>query len=131
MTLWSFLDKRWPSERGWVTIATFVLAGAMLKMAEVHPSLWDVELFKILLQAVIVTGILGMVLAFHFAANKSDETKAENTGKLAEAFTAVATGTPPPTSPPAAQAAQVVADAAQDKADEIGELPRPMFGGRE
>lgn len=96
MTFWQFLDRRcqhlppWPSERQWVTIATFALAGSMLKMAEVHRELWNVELFKTLLTLVIGTAIVNMILAFHFTANKSDETKSENTGKAFEAITATA-----------------------------------------
>lgn len=105
MTFWEWLDKRYPTERGWVTIATFILAGSMLKMAEVHGELWNVELFKTLLTLMIGTAIVNMILAFHFTANKSDEAKAQNTGKLADAFRAVAdnaggtttdTGTSPP-----------------------------------
>lgn len=99
-----WLDRRWPTERGWVTIGTFILAGSMLKMAEVHHELWQVELFKTLLTLVIGTAIVNMILAFHFTANKADETRSQNTGKLADAFRAVADGasgtttdiTPPP-----------------------------------
>jgi hypothetical protein len=101
-----WLDKAWPTERGWVTIATFVLAASLLKMAEVHHELWNVELFKTLLTLVIGTAIVNMILAFHFTANKADETRTQNTGKLADAFRAVAdnaggtttdTGQPTPT----------------------------------
>lgn len=95
MTFWQFLDKRcsrikWPSERQWVTVGLFVLTGSMLKMAEVNPKLWDVKLFEIILQAIILTGIVNMVLAFHFSANKADESKVENTAKAFEAITATA-----------------------------------------
>ena len=59
-------------------------------MVHNDPTLWDVELFKIILQAVIISGILGMVLAFHYAANKSDETKTNNTAKAFDAIKAAA-----------------------------------------
>lgn len=85
-----WLERAWPTERGWVTIATFILAGSLLKMAEVHRELWNVELFKTLLTLVIGTAIVNMILAFHFTANKSEETRTQNTGKLADAFRAVA-----------------------------------------
>lgn len=85
-----WLEKVWPTERGWVTIATFILAASMLKMAEVHRDLWNVELFKTLLTLVIGTAIVNMILAFHFTANKTDEQRSQNTGKLADAFRAVA-----------------------------------------
>lgn len=95
-----WFERVWPTERGWVTIATFVLAGSMLKMAEVHRELWNVELFKTLLTLVVGTAIVNMILAFHFTANKTDEQKSQNTGKLADAFRAVADnagGGPDPT----------------------------------
>lgn len=91
-SFWDFMVEEWPNERGWVTIATFALAASMLKMAEVHPDLWEVELFKTLLTLVIGTAIVNMILAFHFTANKTDESKSQNTGKLADAFRAVADG---------------------------------------
>lgn len=90
MSFWKWLDARWPSERAWVTIGTFALAGSMLKMAEVHRELWNVELFKTLLTLVIGTAIVNMILAFHFTANKSDEKKTENTKAAFEAITATA-----------------------------------------
>jgi hypothetical protein len=105
MTFWEWLDRRYPTERGWVTIATFVLAGSMLKMAEVHKDLWNVELFKTLLTLVIGTAIVNMILAFHFTANKGEEVRAgvdakraETSGKLADALvnaTGVDPGAPP------------------------------------
>lgn len=90
MTFWQWLDRRWPKERSWVTIATFILAGSMLKMADHDPKLWDVELFKTLLTLVIGTAIVNMILAFHFTANKSDEAKTDNTAKAFDAITATA-----------------------------------------
>ena len=90
MTFWKLLDKRWPTERQWVTIGTFVLAGSMLKMAEVHDELWNVELFKTLLTLVIGTAIVNMILAFHFTANKNDEKATENTGRAFDAIAATA-----------------------------------------
>jgi hypothetical protein len=115
MTFWDWLERRWPTERGWVTILTFTLAASLLKMAEVHEHLWNVELFKTLLTLVIGTAIVNMILAFHFTANKGDEQRSQNTGKLADAFRAVAdnaggtttdtstgqpAGDPPPTGRP-------------------------------
>ncbi len=81
---------RQPNERQGVTIAVFALAVLMIGMAGFNPKLWEVEVFKVLIQAVVLTGILNMVVAFHFAANKSDETKASNTGKAFDAITATA-----------------------------------------
>ena len=90
MTFWEFLERRWPGERAWVVILLAILIGSMLKMADHNPELWEVELFKTLLTAAIITGALNMVLAFHFSANKDDEEKTRNTGKMADAITAAA-----------------------------------------
>lgn len=79
VTFWDFLDRcmdrlpGWPSERQWVTAMIFVTAWVLLRMAVVNGTLWDVELFKIILQAVIISAIIGSVVAFHFAANRHDD----------------------------------------------------------
>lgn len=90
MTFWDFVNEAWPTERGWVTIGLFAVLTGLLSMAQADPRLWDVEVFKVIIQAVSLTGLLNMILAFHFAANKSDEAKAQNTSKLADAFKSVA-----------------------------------------
>lgn len=130
MNLWEFIHKRWPSERQCVTVLLAVLIGSLLKMADNDPKLWDVELFKILLQGAIMTGALNMVLAFHFAANKGDEEKTQNTRAAFEAITATATANATPVTDAVTTASQAVATAGQNKADEIaeGELPHPTFG---
>jgi len=89
----------WPSERQWVTAGLFGFAGVLLQMAFVQPTLWDIKLFEIIIQAVILTGLLNMVTAFHFSANKGDEKRSENTAKAFDAITATAqagTGTTDP-----------------------------------
>lgn len=118
MTLWDFLDKRWPNERSFVTILLALLIAGLLQMAHDRPALWDVEVFKVIIQAVVLTGALNMLMAFHFAANKSDETKSDNTAKAFEAITATAQATTS-TDASAAQAAEATADAAADKAEEF------------
>lgn len=92
--LWEFLDSLvdrlpgWPDERQWVTMGIFLLAYTMLRMAVVNGDLWTVELFKILLQAVVISAIIGSIVAFHFSANKSgmdlDAKRAETTGKIVD-----------------------------------------------
>jgi hypothetical protein len=78
MTFWQFLDRcidrlpGWPGERQWVTIGIFALAHSMLQMAVANGDLWNVELFKILLQGLIMGALISSVIAFHFAANKHD-----------------------------------------------------------
>lgn len=81
---------RGPTERQGVTIGMFMLTLLMLAMVRENPRLWDVKLFEVVFQAVVLTGLLNMILAFHFAANKSDETKADNTAKAFDAMKSVA-----------------------------------------
>jgi hypothetical protein len=71
------------NERQFVTIGLFA-------MARENPALWDVEVFKVIIQAVVLTGLLNMVGAFHFASNKGSEVARENTGKAMSAIEAVA-----------------------------------------
>lgn len=96
MTFWNFVDRQldrmpgWPTERQWVTIWTFCLILILLAMGARNPDLWNVEVFKVIIQAVTLTGALNMILAFHFAANKSDDAKTANTKAAFEAITATA-----------------------------------------
>jgi len=100
MNGWQFFDRvlgrlpGWPTERQWVTLAVFAMGAGMLQMAVDNPDLWKEELFKTLITVVIVTAIVNAIVAFHFAANKADETKADNTGKAFEAIKAAAEAGP-------------------------------------
>ena len=78
------------NERQAVTIGMFSFACVLLAMARENPALWDVEVFKVIIQAVVLTGLLNMVGAFHFASNKGSEVARENTGKAMSAIEAVA-----------------------------------------
>lgn len=108
-------------ERQAVTLGIWLLAIGLLLMAREDPKLWEVKLFEILLQAVIISGIIGSILAFHFAANKGDESKTENTRVAFEALrdTARAVGAPEDVKKAAEEAAGKVADAAVDAAEEV------------
>ncbi len=122
---------RWPiqlnikigplNERHAVTLAIFLLAAGMFMMARENPELWDIELFKIILQAVVISGIIGSILAFHFSANKADEKKVENTAKAFEAVVAAASGGTNTGDAQAAadKAAEQVSGAAVDEAARI------------
>ena len=109
------------NERQAVTFAIFLLAAGMFMMARENPDLWDIELFKIILQAVVISGIIGSIIAFHFAANKSDEVKANNTAKAFDAIAAAASA--PPVADVVGDAAHEVAEAAVTKAGEIASKP--------
>lgn len=78
------------TERQAVTAGLFALTVMMLGMAWWQPGLWNVKLFEVILQAVVLTGLLNMVAAFHFAANKQNETATANTGDAFRAITATA-----------------------------------------
>lgn len=123
MTFWDWvyrLGPGWPrlTERQGYTIGMFALVSVMLFMAQGQPTLWDVKLFEVILQALVLTGLLNLAGAFHFAANKQGETATENTGKMADAIRATAEAQKP-VDGDAGTAAQVVADAAQEEADAI------------
>lgn len=108
-------------ERHFVTLAIFMLAAGMLMMARENPDLWEIDLFTIILQAVVISGIIGSILAFHFAANKKDVVEVEAAERAAE-LAAVQRRQPTVDIPPdAAQAADQVADAAAAEADRITE----------
>ncbi len=87
------------NERQGVTIGIFAFAMLLLGMAWDDPRLWEVEVFKVVLQAVVLTGLLNMVAAFHFASNQGDEAKSANTGAAFRAIEATATGHAPSTGP--------------------------------
>ncbi len=86
-------------ERQAVTIAMFALTAGLLLMAREDPRLWEVKLYEVILQAVILTGLLNLVLSFHFSATKGDEAKSANTGAAFRAIEATATGQSPSTGP--------------------------------
>ena len=109
------------TERHAVTAAVFILGVGLLLMAREDPRLWSIELFKIILQGVILSGIIQMVMGFHFSANKGDETKSENTAKAFEAIRATAGAVTVPVD--ATAAAYQVADAAATEAAAIEEGP--------
>lgn len=89
-----------PTERQWVTIGLYVMASSMIWMGYLDRSLWSVELFKVIVQAVVISGFINMVLAFHFAANKSDEDKTQNTRAAFDAITATANASSGGDTPP-------------------------------
>lgn len=119
MTFWEWLHKAgpgWPTERQSVTIAIIATLWLMLQMAVNNPALWGVKLFELILQAIALTGLLNMIVAFHFAANTGDEKRAENTGKAFDAITASQSTS---STDAAADAADQMVDAADAEASTI------------
>lgn len=95
MTFWDWLYRigpGWPrfKERQIISFAVIALVVMMLWMAKEDKALWDVELFKLLLQALAITGLINMVLGFHFSATTKDEKATENTGRAFAAIEATA-----------------------------------------
>ncbi len=88
------------NERQAYTTGLFIFAAALMLMSWWNPDLWDRDLFGILLQGVVLTGILNMAGAFHFTANKQAEKASDNTGKAFDAIKAASGSTPPPDSEP-------------------------------
>lgn len=68
----------------------------MLIMAWNTPGLWKIAVFNDILKQIVGTGLLTMILAFHFSANKNDEKRVDNTGKALEAIKAAQEAPPPP-----------------------------------
>lgn len=133
MNFWQFLDSTldrlpgWPSERQIVMVMTYALSVTMIVMAKEDPSLWRVELYKTLVTVVTVTGFVNMILAFYFAANKSDEARsdldakrAETSGKLTDLAAAAIASTAAPTTPDVILQPGEIAQAANAAIDQIG-----------
>lgn len=78
------------NERQYFTVGLFALSVLLIGMAYFQPSLWDVKLFEVILQALVITGLLNMAGAFHFAANQQAQQATENTGKAFDAMKAAA-----------------------------------------
>jgi len=82
VTFWEFLHRLgpgWPTERQWVTIWIVLLSLLMMVGGYMRPALWEIDIYKTILQAVVITGLLNMVLAFHFSANQGQHQSSENT----------------------------------------------------
>lgn len=78
------------NERQIFTTGLFAMSIGMIVMAYFQPGLWDVKLFEVILQALVITGLLNMAGAFHFAANQQNQKATENTGDAFKAIAATA-----------------------------------------
>jgi hypothetical protein len=132
VNFWQFLDKTmdrlpgWPNGRGLVGLATFSLTVLVLFMVQSDESLRQDEFFKVIATAIVLTGFINGVVAFFYSQNQLNAEASANSrvafeamGKQAEATRVAATTVPQPTTVSAGFAADQVAEAAQDKADEI------------
>lgn len=71
-----------PDSRGWVAIALFALSTYVLTLLAFFPALAQITLFSVLAQAIIVSGLIGGVVAFFYASSKSSADKDETIKKL-------------------------------------------------
>jgi hypothetical protein len=78
------------NERQYFTVGLFALSLLLIVMAYFQQSLWEVKLFEVILQALVITGLLNMAGAFHFAANQQNQSATENTGRAFDALKEVA-----------------------------------------
>lgn len=78
------------TERQAYTAGMFALVVGMLAMAYIQPALWEQKLFEVILQALVLTGLLNLAGAFHFAANQQSQKATENTGDAFKAIAATA-----------------------------------------
>lgn len=71
-----------PDSRGWVAVALFALSVYVLTLLAFNPSLAQITLFSVLAQAIIVSGLIGGVVAFFYTSSKSSADKDETIKKL-------------------------------------------------
>jgi hypothetical protein len=60
-----------PDTRAWLAIGFFALTGYILHLIATQPSLGENKLFFALAEGVVITGLIGGVVAFYFAASKA------------------------------------------------------------
>lgn len=70
-----------PNERQLVSGTTVAFAVFLILLGKTDHALWNNEFYKLIVQAVVVTGFVNMILAYHFSAKHGDETKDANTSK--------------------------------------------------
>lgn len=82
----------WPDRSGWYAIALYVQTCIILLMVVAFPDLRQDEFFKLIAQAIIITGWLGFAVA-----QVKGEKERENTGK---ALDLAKSSSPPPVDKP-------------------------------
>lgn len=68
MTFWQFLDSRLQSvtSEGLAGAGIFVMTGIILAIMVLYPSLRSDDLFKVIAQAIVVQGLIGLAMARWF-----------------------------------------------------------------
>lgn len=78
----------WPDTTTVISVLFLLLSWRLFEAIIENPSLADNQGFMVLAQAVIVTGAIGLVGAFYFAAGKKDRDQQEILEKQADALRA-------------------------------------------
>jgi hypothetical protein len=88
---------RLPDTRGWVALGLFLLTGYVLHLLAKYPALASTQLFIVLATAIVVSGLIGGVVAYLFGTSKSSGDK---DATIAKALDAKPDPTPPPAPAP-------------------------------
>lgn len=68
MTFWEFLDRRFErlTAEGVAGAGIFIMTAAILWLLTLYPSLRQDDLFKVIAQAIVVQGLIGLAMARWF-----------------------------------------------------------------
>jgi hypothetical protein len=91
-------DIRLPDTRAWVALGLFALGWRALELVAERPQLASNQLFSMLAQALILTGVVAQVAAYYFGSSKGSSAKDETIAGL----TRPAEAAPEPPAAPAA-----------------------------
>ena len=83
MNFLTALLNRLPDIRAWVAIGLFGLTGYVLHLMATQPHLADSQLFTALATAIVVSGLIGGVVAFLFGSSKSSQAKDQTIADMA------------------------------------------------
>lgn len=73
MTVWEFIDRRLPKRPSTIAGAgIFGLSLVVIVMLFAKPELGDSDLFKMLAQAIVAQGLVGLAMAYYFTAKSTD-----------------------------------------------------------
>jgi len=111
------MKLRMPDARGWIGFGCFVLVLIVLGMIAIDKSLLDNNAFLVLATAIVITGWANGPVGWAYQATKSGGEMAESSARIAEQAATAAVGGVVPKS--AVEAADQVADAAVERAEEI------------
>jgi len=106
-----------PDARGWIGLGCFILVLVILAMIAIDKSLLDNNAFLVLATAIVITGWANGPVGWAYQATKSGGEMAESSARIAEQAATAAVGGAAPKS--AVEAADQVADAAVERAEEI------------